>query len=247
MVRGLDLFRKYFKGFENYYVIIGGTACSIAMEKAGQDFRSTKDIDIVLCVEALTADFFDTFWKFIDAGKYSHRRKLSDKNILYRFQNPEDESFPFMLELFSRIPDIIGFEPAGNLTPIPAGENSSSLSAILLDTDYYNFLRQGIIIVDGISIAGEACIIPLKAKAWLDLTERRDRGESVDSKDIKKHLRDIPDLFMILMPDKKMTLPKSIAQDLSLFLERASPSSSKLMEVSDRIRLFYNLEKPTIS
>ena len=34
MVRGLDLFRSHFPGFEDQYVLIGGTACYLAMEDA---------------------------------------------------------------------------------------------------------------------------------------------------------------------------------------------------------------------
>ena len=29
MVRGIDTFKEFFKGFEDNYVIIGGTACEI--------------------------------------------------------------------------------------------------------------------------------------------------------------------------------------------------------------------------
>ncbi|MBC2717822.1 MAG: hypothetical protein HF978_21165 [Desulfobacteraceae bacterium] len=48
MVRGLDLFRDYFKDHADQYVLIGGTACDIAMSQMGLDFRATKDLDIVL-------------------------------------------------------------------------------------------------------------------------------------------------------------------------------------------------------
>ena len=32
MVRGLDLFRDYFKDYTDKYILIGGTACDLAME-----------------------------------------------------------------------------------------------------------------------------------------------------------------------------------------------------------------------
>ena len=35
------------------------------------------------------------------------------------------------------------------LTPLPMDEDISSLSAILLDDDYYEFLKQGKVTVDG--------------------------------------------------------------------------------------------------
>ena len=34
-------------------------------------------------------------------------------------------------------------------------------------------------------------LIPFKAKAWMDLTDRRAAGEHVDSKNIKKHKNDV--------------------------------------------------------
>ncbi|RZB30108.1 MAG: hypothetical protein SRB1_02388 [Desulfobacteraceae bacterium Eth-SRB1] len=53
MVRGLDLFRDYFKDYTDKYILIGGTACDLAMESMGLNFRATKDLDI-----EFTATFF---------------------------------------------------------------------------------------------------------------------------------------------------------------------------------------------
>lgn len=41
MVNGLDKFRDTFRNFNDQYVIIGGTACDMAMEEAGLEFRVT--------------------------------------------------------------------------------------------------------------------------------------------------------------------------------------------------------------
>jgi hypothetical protein len=57
------------------------------------------------------------------------------------------------------------------VTPIPIGEDISSLSAILLNDDYYHFLRDGVRKIDGLPILDEVHLIPFKAKAWLELTE----------------------------------------------------------------------------
>lgn len=53
MVEGLERFKDHFKEFTEQYVLIGGAACDLYMEDAGLFFRATKDLDIVLCVEAL--------------------------------------------------------------------------------------------------------------------------------------------------------------------------------------------------
>ena len=47
MVKGFTKFKERFQGFENQYVIIGGTACDLIMENEELPFRATKDIDIV--------------------------------------------------------------------------------------------------------------------------------------------------------------------------------------------------------
>ena len=51
MVAGIEKFREYFAAHEDQYAIIGGAACDLLFNAAGLDFRATKDIDMVLCVE----------------------------------------------------------------------------------------------------------------------------------------------------------------------------------------------------
>ena len=46
-----------------------------------------------------------------------------------------------MLELFSRQPDNFEMPQDAQLTPIPMDEEVSSLSAILLDGEYYQFIQ----------------------------------------------------------------------------------------------------------
>lgn len=70
MVKGLDVFREHFREYSGQYVLIGGAACDLAMDEAGVPFRVTRDLDIVLCVEALNEAFVSAFWDFIRAGGY---------------------------------------------------------------------------------------------------------------------------------------------------------------------------------
>jgi hypothetical protein len=44
-----------------------------------------------------------------------------------------------MLELFSRLPDALDHAEGSELTPVPVDDEVSSLSAILMDDDYYAF------------------------------------------------------------------------------------------------------------
>jgi hypothetical protein len=54
-------------------VIIGGTACDIMISEFGFRPRATKDIDIILLVEALIADFARQFWSFVVAPPQATR------------------------------------------------------------------------------------------------------------------------------------------------------------------------------
>ena len=164
MVRGLDRFKAHFEPFAERYVLIGGTACTLVMEEVGLEFRATKDLDIVLCVEALGRDFVEAFWEFIRKGKYQIQEKSTGQKQFYRFKNPEDSSYPVMLELFSRKPDALAIGDDSHLTPIPMDEEVSSLSAILLNDDYYHFIHAGKQEIDGMTVVGPSYLIPLRQK-----------------------------------------------------------------------------------
>jgi len=219
MVTGLNKFREYFSRFKESYIMIGGAACSIIFEDIERPFRTTRDLDIVLCVEAVDPEFVKTFWEFIGEGKYKLQEKSrSDKNF-YRFQKPEDDSFPFMLELFSRSPNTVLVNEGQHLTPIPVDDDVSSLSAILLDNDYYDWIKNGVKDIGGIQLVGPEYLIPLKARAWLDLSQRKREGTKIDSKTISKHKKDIFRLAVILDIEVLGEIPDKIHKDISEFLE----------------------------
>ena len=99
-------------------------------------------------------------------------------------------------------------------------EDISSLSAILLDDDYYEFLKQGKVTVDGVTVLDAAYLIPFKAKAWMDLTDRKAAGEHVDSKNIKKHKNDVFRLTELLDPTVKIVTPSGVYEDMQKFVDR---------------------------
>ena len=68
-MRGLELFRQVFAAHAHQYVFLGGTAATLALEAGRLPFRATKDLDIVLQVEALDAAFGEAFWSFVEAGR----------------------------------------------------------------------------------------------------------------------------------------------------------------------------------
>lgn len=221
MVKGLERFRDHFRGFEDRYVLIGGTACDVAFDAVGLRFRATKDLDIVLCVDSLDADFARKFWGFVALGGYTFREASTGRTRFYRFRKPAAEGFPAMLELFARAPDVIGVV-SGDLTPIPVEDGVSSLSAILLQDEYYEWVRAGRHVVEGLAVLRPEHIIPLKAKAWLDLRERAQAGASIDSRDIRKHKNDVFRLWAIIDPGVRPTLSGAIERDMRVFLDEVA-------------------------
>jgi hypothetical protein len=219
MVHGLEKFKKYFADHTNQYVFIGGTACDILMDELGVPFRATKDLDIVLIIEALDASFGETFWQFIEDGGYKHREKSTGKNQFYRFNDPSDPSFPKMIELFSKEPNNFKLKFDAGVTPIHIDESIVSLSAILLNDVYYDSLVEGRRTVDDYSIIEIETVILFKIKAWLDMQERKAAGEQVDSKNIKKHKNDIFRLLANVTPSSKVETSDEIQKDISQFME----------------------------
>lgn len=227
MVRGIANFRKYFRGFEEQYVIIGGTACDLIMENEEMSFRATKDIDLVLIVEALTADFGRKFWEFVKDAGYEHCNNSTGEVQFYRFTMPKSKDYPYMIELFSKKPNNLFLDDHARITPLHIDEEISSLSAILLNEAYYGLLQSGKTMVDGVSVLDAVCLIPFKAKAWLDLSSRKDNGERIDSKNIRKHKNDVFRLAQLISEERK-TLDIDIKQDMEIFLERMEKESVDL-------------------
>lgn len=87
----------------------------------------------------------------------------------------------------------------------------------MLNDTYYELLKDGQV-VEGIPVLNAECLIPFKAKAWLDLSERKANGEQVDSKNIRKHKNDVFRLTQLLTADSKQKLSNEIADDMKIFL-----------------------------
>lgn len=237
MVKGIDIFRERFRDYPDSLVLIGGAACDEWFSRLGMNFRATKDLDIVLILEALNEEFVAAMRAFIVEGGYEIReRSGGGPPVLYRFSKPTDERFPAMLEIFSRLPEGISLGDDQTIVPIPAGAESHSLSAILVDGDYHALIVRQQEIRDGIAFANATALIPLKAKAWLDLSTRKAAGEPIDAKDITKHRADVFRLAAILPGDTTVDLPDAIRTDLSTFLAAFSEESPEWPTILSAIK-----------
>lgn len=190
MVPGLDSFREKFKNYTDYYTIIGGTACDILLSEADLPFRATKDIDMILIMEDNFPEFASIFWEYIKEGGYKCGWKNEQNMHFYRFTEGKF-GYPTMIELFSRKPGYL-LEIEEGIIPIHIDDDTSSLSAILLNDDYYKFMMSGRRVVDGIGVLGAEHLIPFKMYAWINLLERKRAGEHVDRVKHVHNLRDNP-------------------------------------------------------
>jgi len=223
MVKGLDMFRDRFAGFEDCYSLIGGAACDLWLGEQGLEFRSTKDLDIVLVFDGERPKFVERVWEFIKEGEYDGYHAGETPSNFYRFQKPKRFGFPAKVEICARRP--IGAPSHLKVIRVPSGGRASSLSAILLDSDYYDLVRKNGISINRVPTVTGACLIPLKAKAWLNLSKSKASGANVDQRDIDKHRSDVFRLLMSLAPDDRIELSAAIREDLLEFIARLPEES----------------------
>lgn len=221
-VKGLDKFKEYFFDFKDNYVIIGGAACSVILRDADIKPRATKDIDIILVVERMTPEFGRRFWKFVHDGNYVMRERKRDEgkepvSELFRFQKPQTEGFPSQIELLARQPEILSVPDGFHLTPIPVGEEVPSLSAILMDEEFYHFALKHSTIEDELHVADAAGLLCLKMKAYMNLSEQK---PPVHSDDIRKHMSDVFKLMASGFITKPIELSENMRRDAASFVAK---------------------------
>lgn len=242
MVKGIEKFREAFSAFADNYVIIGGTACDAVLSKTMVEPRATVDIDMILVVEKMTAEFANAFWQFVKDGQYKNgkRKRGEDKAPAYELYRFEDgkPGFPVKIELLSKHSDLLG-EPSGfHLEPIPIGEGVSSLSAIMMDEEYYKLTVDNSYVEEGLRYASHYALVCLKTKAYLNLLAEREAGRMVNTKDIKKHRNDVLKLVAGADFSETMTVAPSVWNAIQAFVtrieEELATSSKSLRDALER-------------
>jgi len=130
-----------------------------------------------------------------------------------------------MLELFARIPLGVEVWPGQEVVPVVLESSVISLSAILLDQEFYDLVLSTRYESYGIQMVGANGLIPMKALAYLDLDRRRTIGQHVDHDDIKKHRNDVFRLALTLPNQQGPILSPKVLEALRSFV-RAHPDDS---------------------
>lgn len=237
MVNGLNSFREFFGEYKESFVILGGTACDEWFTEANFRFRGTKDIDLVILLEARNEAFFARLWEYLKLGEYQSWQRSDGKKSFYRFINPQDKTFPLMIELLAR-PEITISTPTGQrIVPIHVNDEISSLSAILLDNAYYSLiLEHQLLSKSGLPLVAPEALILLKAKAYLNLLAEKNAGTFVKGDDLKKHRNDIFRLTYLLQQDQTMTLTGQLQDDFSEFLNLFPPDNADWVSIQAALR-----------
>ena len=218
-IEGMSGFADFFKDYAEHFAVIGGAACSQWLDEAELEFRQTKDIDVVLVVGETSRAFYERLWQYLHNGGYVKWQRADGKKVAFRFVEPKKAGYPFMIELLSR-PDVVQLPEGQTVVPIEPGDGLSSLSAVLLEDAYYNLILQHRdITVSGLPAVTPDGLLPLKAKAHLNLMSDRLNGKIVRDRDIKKHRNDVFHLAYLLDETKTCELAEPIAIDLRQFLD----------------------------
>ena len=222
VVGGIEAFREAMVGHEDEYVLIGGGACSVLFDREAVPFRATKDLDIVVLVDQGGSGFARALWSFIKSNDYDCWRHAAGGCSYYRFvlpkNSPSATRLPEQIELFSRHPDFTLENEESEITPLPFDEDVSSLSAIILDDGYYEFIQKHVSMVDGIPMLDVIHIIPLKMRAHIDLNRKHEAGRHVNDKDLVKHRGDIAKLALLLSAGDKLPLEGRMRDDAEAFI-----------------------------
>jgi hypothetical protein len=241
-VLGLDVFARYFSSFSDCYCLIGGAALSLIYDHHGLSSRATKDLDVVVLLNAKTPTFVKAISRFIEEGGYQVAT-ASPNYCSYRFAKPQNGAFPKQVEIFTKS-QALGLTLKSSVQHLSL-EAGVSFSSIVLDPVYFDYITAH-------STRGEMtyiedyAIVPLKAKAYLEnkkLLLARVPGIYEDT--VRKHARDVI-RFVQDFPLQKISLPPPIKQDCEAFLQAVKKenypieeiANSKDFHLADFVRLF---------
>lgn len=220
MVNGFDRFIEYFKDYLDQFVIIGGYACTLHYFEKGVQFRQTHDIDIVLIMENMSLKFYEKFWNYLMEGAYVSESQTSIDHHYYRFETTKDKEYPKVIELLSRKSFELDKQLSNHITPIHIDEKIRSLSAIVLDDDYYHLIQMNRVVIKEISVLSLEFIVILKINAYLDLSELKKQGVDIKSSHIRKHRSDVLKIVReMMMIEVHSQLCDAVKSDVQCFIQ----------------------------
>ncbi len=257
MIAKIQRFCSFFSEHKDCYALLGGAACSVWYMNRRPHFRPTKDVDVVLLIEALSqnASFMERFHEFIERYAYHGEScGLNEQGHLRMFRLLTDHpEVPAQIEILSRKGDIPLLPPHRHTAPLIIENRHTYLSCILMDDEYYHFLRHHVTLREGIPVPTKASLIALKIKAYLNLREVRETATDEKQKqntipseqEMNKHMKDVFFLLTGVQPSEdSTTIPDAIAHDVRQF-EKLVRDSVSWIDIAQSLRA-HGLDKQLV-
>lgn len=235
MVKGIEHFKTALKDYAEAYVLIGGAACSLWYTNHVPSFRATNDLDIVLILENLNDDFVSVLKLYLETCGYQQWEKHDlmrcgkPGKVMYRFINPKNLSAPAQIELLSRRGNVPTLDSQCTHAPVVTENGYTGLSCIVLEDDYYRFIKEEVQIYQDLPLLSIPALILLKIKAHLNLfskyAENEVHGSDSGMSNIRKHRNDVFFMLMALDDATPRCLPESLSRDVNEFVRLYEESS----------------------
>ena len=197
---------------DDHYVVVGGFATIMLLDKELEGHgRATFDIDLVL-LTINSVEISQRIKQYIKEGKYKVQIGEKNQYKYYRFVEPEEENFAKEIELFASNENDLELEDSQRIIPIDQEEGLYSLSAIMLDPEYFKMIKNNVDKSGRAPCTNTQATMMLKMSAFYDLKAKND-------KKWKKHRRDILKLALILTGDEKIDLTGRMKEDFEVFIK----------------------------
>jgi len=220
---GLSHFEAHFRELKDQYVIVGGFATLMLLDRELPNHgKATHDIDLVL-LTSTSVEMAAKIKTYIKEGGYIIQKGKQDRYQYYRFVEPKVDGYAKEIELFASEEYGIELNEGQRIIPIDPEEGLYSLSAIMLDREYFDMIKNNIEEIDGIPYSNTLATILLKMSAVYDLYHRGDDKW-------KKHRRDILKLTLLLTGEERLVLKGRMIQDVEFFKELVKKLTPKVIK-----------------
>ena len=228
---GIEKVLQHLKNHKDAYVIIGGIATKLILEKKGFPSRETKDFDIVLLADATKDEFAKDIVFLLKEGKY-RKGHSNGKDACYRFVEPQTSGYPKIIELFA-VDNNKNLEHY--LEKIPIVDEEEELSAIVIDEDVYKFINERKIMTeDDLPIVDELGLIALKSYAYFQNLNLYNDKKIKDKNNYLKHRNDVIRLLASMNGhETPIDLPKILKDECYKFINVLSVSKNIVKQVTN--------------
>lgn len=219
---GLSHFQDYCKDLDDNYVVVGGFATIMHLDRELEGHgKATFDIDLVLLTNN-SVEMSQRIKQYINDGEYKIQIGEKDQYKYYRFIEPQKQNFAKEIELFASNENDLELENSQRIIPVDPEEGLYSLSAIMLDPEYFEMIKNNVDKTNRAPCTNTQATMMLKMSAFYDLKSR-------DDKKWKKHRRDIVKLALLLTGEEQIKLTGRMKQDFDSFIKHLNDEVDQKM------------------